>query len=280
MKRSGRTIGLGVLVLVVLCFAFTLSKPAYTKETIKFAFPGSTDNLAVFKYGELLYTEAFKRLGYEFSYEVFPPKRASYMASMGQFDGEPARVAGYGSTFPNLIMVDESVLNLKFLAITSDPNIKISGWEDLRNTDYTIEYYHGNVIIEKMLSKFAPPKRVTAIYDHALTYKKLLAGRVQIFIDLADRVTPTLASSEYKDTGLRVAGVVHETFGYPYLNKRHADLAPKLAAVLKQMKSEGLLQKFMKQAHNIVKQLPEKLKTEQSAGDKSNVGEPLIEKNN
>lgn len=266
MKKTSLTFGRVFLALVVSCVAFMLSKPAYTKETIKFAFPGGHENLAVFKYGELIYTEAFKRLGYDFSYEVFPPKRASHLVSIGQFDGDPARIAGYGSNFPNLIMVNESVLNLKFLAITGDPKIKISGWEDFRNTDYNIEYYHGIVLVKKMLSKFAPKERVTAIYDHALTYKKLLAGRVQIFIDISDRAVPMLASPEYKDTGLRVAGVVHETIAYPYLHKRHVDLAPKLAAVLKQMKSEGLFQKFMMQAQNSVKQSSEKLEAEEPVG--------------
>jgi polar amino acid transport system substrate-binding protein len=31
---------------------------------------------------------------------------------------------------------------------------------------------------------------------------------------------------------------------YPYLHRKHADLAPRLAAVLKQMKSEGLIKAY------------------------------------
>jgi hypothetical protein len=35
---------------------------------------------------------------------------------------------------------------------------------------------------------------------------------------------------------------------YPYLYKTHADLAPRLAAVLKKMKEEGLIENYRVQA--------------------------------
>ena len=40
---------------------------------------------------------------------------------------------------------------------------------------------------------------------------------------------------------VQVGGVVPL---YPYLHRRHAELAPRLAAALKQMKSEGLIERY------------------------------------
>ena len=65
---------------------------------------------------------------------------------------------------------------------------------------------------------------------------------------LPDRIDRLLNSAEFKDRGVRAAGIMEEVFNYPYVHKQHADLAPKLAEVLRQMKAEGLFEQYMQQA--------------------------------
>lgn len=42
--------------------------------------------------------------------------------------------------------------------------------------------------------------------------------------------------------------VMREVHMYPYLHKKHTDLAPKLAEALKAIKEEGLIEEYQKQA--------------------------------
>jgi len=42
----------------------------------------------------------------------------------------------------------------------------------------------------------------------------------------------------------RIAGVMESAPTYPYLHKKHASLAPKMAEIIKTMKTEGLIEKY------------------------------------
>jgi len=53
-----------------------------------------------------------------------------------------------------------------------------------------------------------------------------------------------LSSEEFKNFELRIAGVMEKFTGHVYLNKKHKELAPKLSNVLKDMKKEGMFEKY------------------------------------
>jgi len=53
---------------------------------------------------------------------------------------------------------------------------------------------------------------------------------------------------EFQGTSVRkVISIGNAVPTYPYINKQNADLAPRLAAVLKQMKAEGLIETYRMQ---------------------------------
>ncbi len=58
-------------------------------------------------YLEMLYTEAFKRLGYKFNHHAYPSKRSSQMTDSGLADGQLSRVFDYANKHPNVIRVKE-----------------------------------------------------------------------------------------------------------------------------------------------------------------------------
>ena len=201
-----------------------------------------------FTFAERLYTEAFARIGLEFRYKVYPPTRAGVMADSGQIDGEPGRIKGYNETYKNLIRVDEPLFEDKILACATNPDIVIEGWESLRGTDYRVDYYRGIAISEKKLPDVVNAENLYSISEPVQALKKLVAGRIEVYVDSYTRIVPILESPEFKDSGIRVAGVLEGISTYPYLHKRHAALAPKLAEALKQMKTEGLLKQYLEQA--------------------------------
>lgn len=197
---------------------------------------------------DLIYTEAFRRLGMEFEYRLYPGKRCSMMADRGEVDGEVARVYTYADAHPDLIRVEESHVTVKFLALARDPSIKLNGWESLRGTDYLIAGMRGVKKLREKLPGLVEDHRITLVSDWGQGLKMLNYGRVHLFIDV-DFGAPTLLNTdEFKDSGIHVAGVMEASSTYPYLHKKHKALAPELAAVLREMKKEGLIARYRKKA--------------------------------
>ncbi len=192
----------------------------------------------------MIYTEAFKRLNIPVEVKSFPLARASYMADHGLVDGEAIRVYSYSTAHPNLVRVEESTIPLRVVAFTGVSAISgLNGWEGLRNTEYIVEYVHGAPILENNLKKHLKPGQSTGIFDVRKALQKLALGRSDLYVDDENVVLPLLEYPEIKDK-ITVAGVMCETPLHMYLHKRHAALEPKLSKVIRDMKNEGLMEKF------------------------------------
>ena len=63
----------------------------------------------------------------------------------------------------------------------------------------------------------------------------------------------TLFEDEFKDTNIRSAGVMGAFPLNAYLLPEHADLAPKMSAVIKEMKAEGLIERYHQRAMDAMK---------------------------
>jgi hypothetical protein len=77
----------------------------------------------------------------------------------------------------------------------------------------------------------------------------LLSGRADYYCDVDTAVQNALGSTELKGvTTIRKVLLLQAAPLYPYLVRRHADLAPRLAATLRAMKAEGLIERFRQEA--------------------------------
>lgn len=191
------------------------------------------------KFLKKIYTEAFKRLGYNMVYKFYPMERVSIQADEGDVDGELARVKSYAKLHPNLIRVDEPAISSKFVAYATNPEIRLKGWESLRGTNYKIDLRRGAKQSKSNLSKLGLKSNLYFIDSSKAGLKRLLAGRADIFIELEDRTAKLLRSEEFRM--IRNVGVMEEVTGHAYFHRKNQELAPKLSAVLKKMKKEGLL---------------------------------------
>ena len=245
---SSSRIVVSSLIIVALVTTFAPQQTTLAADTITMAFQQEPFEHPIWRWAELIYTEAFHRIGLEFHYKVYPSARASMMADSGRVDGEPARIIGYDKIFPNLVRVEEVIVEQKIVAHVIDPDITLDGWESLRGTGYRVDYLRGSQIQEQNLPKVVNAERLSAISQAVQGFKKLIVGRIEVFVSDNMTVQPLLASPEFKDSGIREAGILQDISTYPYLHKRHAALAPKLAEVLKQMKEEGLIQQYLQQA--------------------------------
>lgn len=236
---------IGGLIGILLAAGFEMPAAAAGQKFILVS--GVPKDQGIGKWGYLVFDEAFRRLGMELDYQVYPPKRATELAVAGEVDGEVARHAQYAETYPSMVRVDEVIISMKQVAFAKDPLLKLENWDSLKGTNYRVDYRRGEQISEVRLPPVVKPENLNAVTDHIQGLKKLAAGRTDIYVGPADTVAPLLQTAEFKDAGIHMAGVLEEILSYPYVHQKHADLAPKLAAVLKQMKAEGLFEQYLKQ---------------------------------
>lgn len=194
-----------------------------------------------------IYAEAFKRLGIPFQLEHYTLARRAALVDEGAADGETSRVYTYGDNKPNLVRVEESLIDLGFSFYAANPKVKLARFEDLRATNYLVEFRRGILICENTVKQFVPAERISDVPTQEQGLKKLIAGRTDLYCDIDVYVLQELQSPELKQSGKGVRKLISigkSVPTYPFLNKRHAELAPRLAAVLKQMKAEGLIEAY------------------------------------
>lgn len=192
----------------------------------------------------LVFTEAFRRLGKELVFEICPPNRCSFLADEGKVDGELGRIYSYAETHLNLVRVEEPLMSVYWAAYTTDPAIKINGWENLRRTDDKVEYRQGMAKPKIKLSELVKEENLSHVNSVTQALKKLIAGRTDIYIDIEGSVEPSLASKEFKDTKIRKAGILEEETIHAYLHKKNEFYAQPLSNILKQMKHNSFFEAY------------------------------------
>lgn len=232
---------------------FLLAAPAYSQQARPVApFTMAADaepGTYTRRWADLIYTEAFRRLGIPVQVANYTLARRTAMAEEGLIDGEVSRIQAYGDAHPELIRIDVPVMDFTFSLFAVKPELRLQRVEDLAAPNIVAEYRRGVLMCENTLKKFVPPERLSDVPASDQGVKKLAAGRTDVFCDIDLYVRQALNSPELKDVAnVRKLFNIASVPTYPYLNRKHADLAPRLTAVLKQMKAEGLLDAYPRQA--------------------------------
>lgn len=183
----------------------------------------------------LFVAELFQRLGHSATV-VFNPAaaRALQLADSGTDDGLAARIGGLEAEYPNLVRVPEPIFVNEFVAasLAGAGAGAIHGWGDLRPR--SVAYILGWQVFEHNLP---PVRELTVAKDSRQLMGLLKAGRVEAVLHESWQV-------QWQARDLGLALIVHQpplvsTPMYMYLNRRHADLVPLVAAELRAMKAEG-----------------------------------------
>jgi hypothetical protein len=189
--------------------------------------------------------QALSRMGIDFEFKEVPTRRASYYLNSGLVDGDLARVYSYGDTFENIIRVEEPVTIVTFAAFSTNPSIKVSGWESLKDSNYTFDYKRGVMIVEGNLSKNVPEKNIQVSPTFESGVEKIIRNRVDIYIGNSFEVYRTLEklqSKNLKSNTVHMVGELEVITNHVYLHKKHAGLAEELSNTLKKKKKEGVFE--------------------------------------
>lgn len=239
---------MGLILALLVPAAPTLGQP--TVDTAKPFVMMVDGEPATFgnRWGTRVYIEIFRRLGMPLQLEHYSLARRTALMEEGMTDGEAARVYAYGNGRPHLVRVEESVLDFSFALFAANPGVRLDRLEDLRSSSLLVEYRRGILLCENTLKQWVPAERISDVVTLQQGLKKLRAGRTDLYCDLDVLVRQELQSPEFKDAAIRKAiGVGNAVPTYPYLHKKHAALAPRMAAVIKQMKAEGLIEAYRRQ---------------------------------
>lgn len=197
----------------------------------------------------LIYHDAFGQLGVTLEIRGFPAARAAAEAAAGNVDGELARSYDYAAVQPTLIRVAEPTLFADTVAYVKRADVRLApGWEGLRDTRYRVEYRLGYPVMARKLALVVPAGGLTDVRNAETGLRKLVRGRSDIYVDVAYTVDSLLERSEFRGVGIRRAAVLEHGTIHAFLNRRHANLARRLSAVLKKMHDSGQIERYRQQA--------------------------------
>lgn len=181
-----------------------------------------------------LYKEAFGRLGFGVTIIDLPGERALDNANQGIEDGDALRIDGLEKHYANLIKVPEPVFTFEFYAYTAGPELAATSWTALE--PYSVALVTGWKFYENNLT---PKTQAVKVARAELLFPLLQSKRADVA--LLDRWQAQWMARKQDIAVKRIEPPFARMPMFLYLNRRHAELAPKLADTLRQLKTEGLI---------------------------------------
>ena len=223
-----------VLALVVFCLA---SGPVFAGEALRIGIP---ELLAGGRGAETqkLIREAYRRLGLDVDFVELPTLRELEWADMGEIDGCLARTRKVAAGYPNLVRVRFPLFRHGVSACSLAEGPEIRGPGDLkglrvgvcRGTLGSIEYLQRHGIEPVEFNDFGAA--FTALRERRID----AAAGERVLLDMAAR--EQALSVRYSDP------LLGWNF-YHWVYRGHADLAPRLAEVLRAMYEEGVTARLL-----------------------------------
>ena len=253
--RIGWCFGFRALIAVVLLLPsqWALSAPLAVTTTPFLMGTDTEETTLVGKWYRRIYNEAFRRMGVPLAVVVLPTARLTTMADEGEVHGQASRLASYAEAHPEQLRVDEVVHEARLALYGFDPTGNASypaKLADLNKGKWLVEYRRGIVACDKTLRPIVPADKLADATNEEQGLKKLKAGRIDLYCDFDLVVQGEMLTPAFKGVAgfNRVIDLGVKLPLYPYVHKSRADLVPKLAAAISKMKTEGLIDRYFRDA--------------------------------
>lgn len=200
-----------------------------------------------------IYGEAFRRLGVPLTIVVAPTARLTILADQGEIHGQGSRVFGYADSHLDQVRVEEVLHEVRLALFAFGPPSRAGDprrIEDLATGKWSVEYRRGVAICEKLLAPVVPPAQFSDVTSVEQALRKLKSGRADLYCDFDLSVRNDLLTPVFGGTaGFRQALDLNVGLPlYPYVHRSRAELAPRLAETLREMKREGLIDRYRRDA--------------------------------
>ena len=202
-----------------------------------------------------IYTEAFRRLGVPMELQTIPLPRMTEMLDRGEIDGDVGRVYAHGASHPDIVRTEEAMYDVVIGLFTLDPDVALARVEELADKPFSATYVRGVAICERLLKPHLRPENLTLIVTDEQGMEMLAMKRVDFYCTANHTIADVASRERYRKLPQpRLVLSLGSIPLYPYLHRRHAALAPRLAAVLREMRTEGLIEQFRLQALAVPRQ--------------------------
>jgi len=238
-----------VSIFFFASLGFSLSSNAVEKKVMSFVTAAPLDS-DLAKQTTMVLTEAFKRLGYGYTIKSCPQKRCINFMKSGTVDGDATRVYSFNkkNNHPYYVRVDESHARIYYSIFSTNPDIKINSWDDLKKGGYRVGYLSGVKYSEQNLIGLIGKKNlIPQPVSNLSGLLQLLYGRIDVYV-YADgsRAKNDLANDRLKNSKITFSGNVDHIELYPYLHSKHEALAIELAKKIKEINAEGLFDVYQR----------------------------------
>ena len=178
--------------------------------------------------------EAFSRLGLRATLQMLPAERCLIDSNAGVSDGEVGRVVGMERLYPNLVMVDEPIIESRaFVALAEGVRFETRSWDSL--APYHVGMVKGWKIFENTVDQ---AKSIIKVESTRALFRLLKNDRVDVALNA--RLDGLYMA---KQLGMADIQVMEPPFAtlklYLYLHKKHIDLIPRVETALADMKTDG-----------------------------------------
>jgi len=184
--------------------------------------------------------EALRRVGYKLIINRQPAERGLRSINKGIIDGEMSRVKGINKIYPNLIRVEEKIMNWDFVVFSKKDIDLNDGWSVLKNKN--VSFINGWKILEKNVPKSA---RITKTKNSSQLFNLLKKDRTDFVIYEHWGGHEVMTGMGLKNIKMRKPALASKEM-FIYLHKKHAVLVPKISAALLEMKKDGSYRKIEK----------------------------------
>lgn len=222
--KYGKTFIAFSLVLGIFCIV----KPVLAQEQVlRIATFGNGGPIE--KAAAAYLTENYKKLGISLEFVNLPGNRALNESNSGRLDGELMRKAGLSRDYPNLLQIPVPLATTNTVAFAMDKNITLSkGWDSLR--EHTFAYETGTKVIEQNTQGYTTGHTEL---DIKAAFRQMLNKRVDLIIIDENAGLQLVRDMQLENTIHMLTPPISSIPLYHYLNKKHADLATRLEALLR-----------------------------------------------
>ncbi|HJW27269.1 MAG TPA: transporter substrate-binding domain-containing protein [Rhodocyclaceae bacterium] len=194
---------------------------------------------------DLLVPELFRRLGLEAEAVGYPAsERAMMNANNGLDDGVAMRVKGLEAGYPNLIRVEEKVIDNDFVAYSRHHAFPAPGFEALK--PYQVGYIVGWKVFE---SRLEGGYSLTRVQDADQLFNLLANDRADVV--LFERWQGNWLVRERRLPVKLLLPPLVTTEMFMYVHRKHAHLAEPIARALRAMKADGTYRRLVEQSLQI-----------------------------
>lgn len=232
-------------LIVSLLFFVTFSGNVSAKDSYVFVIGRDPETTHRGMWMKKVFDEAFNKVGINYTIKYMPLKRASLSTDRELVDGDIYRVKDYNDKHTNLYRVPEPSFVGRISAFSRDKSIKIENkWQSFKDSDFVITYQRGNKTMKENLEAVVDPQKLEATNSVAIGLRLLNKKRCDIFVAVDDEVRTVLQKDEFKNIEIYTAESLVITPVHAFFLHKHKELADKVAGVLRDMKKEGLVEKY------------------------------------